>query len=285
MEEQGSRSEIELVIETPSIATTQDHQRASVTQHHHHHHHHRRLSITIAERSLSSILTRLHAGYFRICISLGGQALLWKTLAEQSNDSSSLLHVLRHVFHSPAIMVLWSFALFTLGVLSVLYILRCFFRFSMVKAEFSHHVGVNYLFAPWISCLLLLQSAPFSSPNNVSYLVLWWVFAVPVVALDVKVYGQWFTKGKQFLTAVANPTSQLSVIGNLVGARAAAQMGRQEIARSASGDATAGFLLVLRGTEHGELGLGLNIWKVRYCFEDAILSLALPFHVTGNVSD
>ncbi|CAK7326074.1 unnamed protein product [Dovyalis caffra] len=100
----------------------------------------------------------------------------------------------------------------------------------MVEAEFWHRVGVNYLFVPWISWLLLLQSAPFLAPKTVSYLVLWWVFAVPIVALDVKIYGQWFTKGKRFLPTFANPTSQLSVIGNLVGAQAAANMGWKESA-------------------------------------------------------
>ncbi|CAN1824214.1 S-type anion channel SLAH4 [Linum perenne] len=102
---------------------------------------------------------------------------------------------------------------------------------NMVKSEFSNHVAVNYLFAPWISWLLLLQSAPFLPPQtSLSYLVLWWVFAAPIVALDVKIYGQWFTKGKRFLSTVANPTSQLSVIGNLVGAQAAANMGWKESA-------------------------------------------------------
>ncbi|KAH6796298.1 hypothetical protein C2S51_037284 [Perilla frutescens var. frutescens] len=99
----------------------------------------------------------------------------------------------------------------------------------MIKAEFSHHVGVNYLFAPWISWLLVLESAPSVTPKHISFVVLWWVLAVPVVVLDLKIYGQWFTKGKKFLTAVANPTSHLSVVGNLVGARAAAKMGWHEI--------------------------------------------------------
>ncbi|KAD6794470.1 hypothetical protein E3N88_05366 [Mikania micrantha] len=42
------------------------------------------------------------------------------------------------------------------------------------------------------------------------------------------IYGQWFTKGKRFLSTVANPASQLSVVGNFVGAGAAAQMGWRE---------------------------------------------------------
>jgi len=101
----------------------------------------------------------------------------------------------------------------------------------LVKAEFLHHVGVNYLFAPWTSWLLLLQSSPiFIAPKTVPYLILWWAFSVPIIVLDVKVYGQWFTTEKRFLSMVANPTSQISVLGNLVGARAAARMGCKESA-------------------------------------------------------
>ncbi|KDP38581.1 hypothetical protein JCGZ_04506 [Jatropha curcas] len=193
---------------------------------------HKQLSKLATQRigqSLKSMLTRFHAGYFRISLSLGGQALLWKTLIVPT-DHANPLHHLFHLFHPTGCLVLWSFALFVLILLSLIYIMRCLFLLRMVKAEFSHHVGVNYLFAPWISWLLLLQSAPFMAPKTVSYLVLWWIFTVPVVALDIKIYGQWFTKGKRFLSMVANPTSQLSVIGNLVGAQAAANMGWKETA-------------------------------------------------------
>lgn len=222
MANQGSQSEIDLVIT--------DHKTASIAIEHNHNQ--QNLLIIIFNRSsksLKSMLTKFHAGYFRISLSLGGQALLWKTLTDPSHDSNAIRHVLR-MLHPSAFIALWSFALFTLLLLSLLYLLRCFFYFKLVKAEFLHHVGVNYLFAPWISWLLLLQTAPCMSPESVPYLVLWWVFAVPVVVLDVKIYGQWFTKGKQFLSTVANPTSQLSVIGNLVGAQAAARMGWKESA-------------------------------------------------------
>lgn len=181
------------------------------------------------QSSLSSVLTRIHAGYFRISLSLSSQALLWKILIEPIQDA----HALRRVFSLipyTAFTLLWSLALFTLVTLSLLYVLRCFFHFDMVKEEFLNHVGVNYLFAPWISWLLLLESSPFVPPAALHYKILWWVFVVPVVMLDVKIYGQWFTKGKRFLSTVANPTSQMSVIGNLVGAQAAAQMGWNESA-------------------------------------------------------
>lgn len=171
------------------------------------------------------VLTRFHAGYFRIALSLGCQALLWKILLQPHQDSRIAFSLQKFVFP-----ILWSFSLFILLLLSLLYLLKCIFFFPMIKAEFSHHVGVNYLFAPWISWLLILESAPFVAPHHVSFVVFWWLFFVPVVVLDVKIYGQWFTKGKTFLTAVANPTSHLSVIGNLIGARAAAKMGWREVA-------------------------------------------------------
>lgn len=197
------------------------------------------LSIRRVIMCVNSILTKFHAGYFRISLSLGGQALLWKTFAEtRDNDDEGTVISLSKIGHvrsmlqptSTAFILLWSLALLILVLLSTIYLLRCVFYFKMVKSEFTHHVGVNYLFAPWISWLLLLESAPFVAPKTAGYLVLWWVFAMPVVALDVKIYGQWFTKGKRFLSTVANPTSQLSVIGNLVGAQAAAHMGWKESA-------------------------------------------------------
>ncbi|KAK7351731.1 hypothetical protein VNO77_11392 [Canavalia gladiata] len=221
----GSRTEIELVVVDRSTSTV-------ISSHNDSFYNHQSASSMVANRSLmslSSVLTKFHAGYFRISLSLGGQALLWKTLIEPTNDTNTLRRVL-HTLPATAFLVLWSLALFILVLLSLLYLLRCLFFFKMVKVEFLHDVGVNYLFAPWISWLLLLQSAPFVAPKTATYLVLWWVFAVPVVVLDVKIYGQWFTKGKKFLSTVANPTSQMSVIGNLVGAQAAAHTGWKESA-------------------------------------------------------
>ncbi|KAK4286279.1 hypothetical protein QN277_002858 [Acacia crassicarpa] len=176
---------------------------------------------------LSRILSKIHAGYFRIALALASQALLWKILIEPIQDA----HDLRRLFSiipSTALILIWSVALATLVTLSFLYILRCFFHFNKVKNEFLNPVEVNYLFVPWISGLFLLQSSPHIPPTTVHYQVLWLVLVVPVVVLDVKIYGQWFTKGKRLLAIVANPASQLSVIGNLVGAQAAARMGWRE---------------------------------------------------------
>ncbi|KAL5714096.1 hypothetical protein ACHQM5_016104 [Ranunculus cassubicifolius] len=190
--------------------------------------------ITKKQRELQqprSILTRLHAGYFRISLSLCSQALIWKTLGEQRNDDLDDIRRVVQMLPSATFILLWAFSLFILSILSVLYTLKCIFYFDTVKAEFLDDVGVNYLFAPWISWLLLLEAAPFTPPQT-TYVILWWAIALPIVALDVKIYGQWFTKGRRFLSSVANPTSQLSVLGNLVCARTAAEIGWKEIAIS-----------------------------------------------------
>lgn len=135
------------------------------------------------------ILTKFHAGYFRITLSICSQALLRKNLSEPPNDAHVYRRML-NVLPSAAFILLWSLALLTLVSFSILYILKCFYIFESVKNEFLDHVGVNYLFAPWISWLLLLQSVPFFTPNTLYYLLLWWIFVVPIVALDVKIYGQ-----------------------------------------------------------------------------------------------
>uniref|UniRef100_A0A0D9UZ17 Uncharacterized protein n=1 Tax=Leersia perrieri TaxID=77586 RepID=A0A0D9UZ17_9ORYZ len=183
------------------------------------------------------MLTRFHAGYFRISLALSAQALLWRTLSDTSTsddnneDNPLLLGVaVARSLPSAAFVLLWSLALLTLVALCALYAARCLLRFQAVRAEFRHHVAMNYLFAPWISWLLLLQSAPpaFFPRGARSYQVLWWAFSLPIFALDVKIYGQWFTRGRKFLSMVANPASHITVIGNLVTARAAARMGWHE---------------------------------------------------------
>ncbi|KAL2522268.1 S-type anion channel SLAH1 [Forsythia ovata] len=220
METQKSQPEIQLAVATdePSATST------TPTAH--------SLSTTIPVHrslSLSPILTRIHAGYFRITLSLSCQALLCKILLQPNNHDSGITFHVSQLLYSTILIILWSFAFCILVLFSLLYALRCFFWFNLVKKEFLHHVGVNYLFAPWISWLLLLESSPFVTPKHNFFIIFWWVFAVPVLILDIKIYGQWFTKGKRILTAVANPTSQLSVVGNLVGARAAAKMGWREV--------------------------------------------------------
>ncbi|KAE8686379.1 Aspartic proteinase A2 [Hibiscus syriacus] len=50
------------------------------------------------------------------------------------------------------------------------------------------------------------------------------------ILLDIKIYRQWLTTEKLFLLVMTKPTSQISVIGNLVAARAAAELRWKESA-------------------------------------------------------
>lgn len=189
--------------------------------------------ILVAKQGAStSILTRLPAGYFRICLSFGAQVLLWSSSLSK-HQAHDLFHTTHYTLPSIAFLLLCWLCLCTLILLSLLYMIKCIFHFHLVKAEFSHHMGVNFLFVPLMSWLLLLLLQPMPLMNSsTDRMIFLWVFLIPILILDIKIYGQWFTTEKRFLSLVANPTSQLSVIGNLVSAWAAAHLGWKETAVS-----------------------------------------------------
>lgn len=175
--------------------------------------------------SSPSILTRINAGYFTICLSLGAQVLLLNALI--NNPKISLI---KTIIPNLSILMQW-FSFCTLTLISCLYTLKCIFHFSLVRAEFSHCIAFNFLFLPWISWLLLLRSLPprvvASLPHEI---VLLWILIAPVVILDVKIYGQWFTTERRSLSLVGNPSSHFPMMANFVGAWAAAGMGWKETA-------------------------------------------------------
>ncbi|XP_076920245.1 S-type anion channel SLAH4-like [Bidens hawaiensis] len=190
--------------------------------------------LTTIKSIIIPIIAKLHAGYFHIPLSLCFQTLLWKTLREPPEHAHHYRRMLR-ILPSHAFILMWCLSLFILVSLSILYILKCALLSNMVKQEYLNNINVNYLFAPWISCLILLQSCPFFAPktnNNYyyCYFILWCVFTLPIIILNVKIYGEWLTKGKRLLSTVANPASQLSMIGNFVAARVVAEMGWKESA-------------------------------------------------------
>jgi hypothetical protein len=138
------------------------------------------VDIAMLPSSQSSILTRLHAGYFKISLTLDAKALPWKITIEPTNDSQAPLT-------STAFVLLWCLALLVLITLSLLYIRRCFFHFQLVKAEFLHPIGVNFLYVPWISWLFMLKSAPLINLENLTYQVLWlgWLSGHPYTHLGM----------------------------------------------------------------------------------------------------
>ncbi|CAN6481904.1 unnamed protein product [Victoria cruziana] len=172
-------------------------------------------------------------------MALAGQALLWRTLS-----SGSFTHPWPLLLNSIVEKSFWLMAAVVLVSSSIAYLLKLIFHFDVVKAEFFDRWRVNYLFAPWIAALLLLLCLlPFGydrgtssgwegnkflnwgHPAPATTRALWCIFTAPVLLLEVKIYGQWFTKGKRFLSIVANPSTHLSLIGNFAAAQTAARFG------------------------------------------------------------
>ncbi|GLJ40142.1 hypothetical protein SUGI_0822650 [Cryptomeria japonica] len=157
---------------------------------------------------------------YRICLAVCSQALLWKTLGESSSLSSWRIR-------EPIQVGVWCLALATLITVSLIYGLKCIFYVGAVKEEYFHRVRVNYFFAPMISCMLLTLAVPPVIAKTVSPL-LCCLFVTPVILLEVRLYGKWFTGGKRVLAKNANPSQYLSVVGNFVGAMLAARVGWKE---------------------------------------------------------
>ncbi|MED6194461.1 hypothetical protein PIB30_028874 [Stylosanthes scabra] len=106
-QQQGSRCEIELVIERTTTShhnnnNNNNHENSSTNK------------MTIIAKhsilmSLNSVLTKFHAGYFRISLSLGGQALLWKTLTSgpATDDKNNVLRRVFHALNPTVFPILW----------------------------------------------------------------------------------------------------------------------------------------------------------------------------------
>lgn len=165
-------------------------------------------------------LLRFPISCFGICLGVGSQAVLWKTLAQ--TPSMEFLHV-------PDIinLVLWCVGLVTQITIFVVYTLKCIFYFEAVRREYDHPVRVNFFFAPWIACMFLSLGVP---PHITTSLhpAIWCVFMAPILCLELKIYGQWMSGGSRRLSKVANPSNYLAIVGNFVGALLGATTGWNE---------------------------------------------------------
>lgn len=167
-------------------------------------------------------LLRFPIGCFSICLGLGSQTVLWKTLS--SAHTMQFLHIPKHIN-----LILWCVALMTLFTVFTTYIMKCLFYFEAVRREFFHPVRINFFFAPWIACMFLTLGIPPAITTTI-HPIFWAFFMGPVFALELKIYGQWLSGGKRRLSRVANPSTHLSLLGNFVGALLAATVGWKEVA-------------------------------------------------------
>ncbi|KAJ0989284.1 hypothetical protein J5N97_007640 [Dioscorea zingiberensis] len=165
-------------------------------------------------------LLRFPVSSFGICLGVSSQAILWKTLA--TSPSTSFLHVSLTVN-----LVLWSISIALMGIVSFIYILKIIFYFEAVRREYYHPIRVNFFFAPWIACLFITIGLPPSVAVNL-HSSLWYILMVPILCLELKIYGQWLSGGQRQLSKVANPSNHLSIVGNFVGALLGASMGLKE---------------------------------------------------------
>nr|UWV48923.1 SLAC1-like protein 1 [Picea abies] len=172
------------------------------------------------DRKWHTFLHQFDIENYRICLALCSQPLLWKALEE-----SPSLHFWR-LRHSSQ-MAVWFFALVVLILVSLTYALKCLFCTDVVKQEYLDGVRVNYFFAPWISSMFLVLGFPPIADKLINPL-LWCAFAAPVIVLELKIYGQWFSGAERMLSKVSNPSTYQSIVGNFVGAMLAARVGWKE---------------------------------------------------------
>lgn len=165
---------------------------------------------------------RFPIGVFRISLGLGCQSILWRDLHK--------VPCMRFAHIPPTIFIVtWWPALLTLILLFLLYLCKCVVYLEAVRREFYHPVRVNYFFTPCIAAMFLAQTVPATISTTVNPVV-WCVLMTPIIALELKLYGQWLFGGERRLSKVANPSTHLSVVGNFVGAKLAAIVGWKEVA-------------------------------------------------------
>ncbi|KAJ0974591.1 hypothetical protein J5N97_016556 [Dioscorea zingiberensis] len=180
--------------------------------------------ILLPKDELWPFLLRFPIGCFGMCLGLGSQSILWRSL--------STSHSLRFLSIPPLInIILWFLALTLLLAVSITYSLKSLFFFQAIRREYFHPVRINFFFAPWIACMFLTLGAPPSLFPNPPHPALWCAFMAPIFLLELKIYGQWLSGGKRRLCKVANPSSHLSVVGNFVGAILASKVGWLEPAK------------------------------------------------------
>ncbi|KAH7441717.1 hypothetical protein KP509_03G050700 [Ceratopteris richardii] len=167
-------------------------------------------------------LLRFPISCFGINLGLASQAILWKILASDGH---------LWFFHVPFVIstVLWSIAVFALAVIGFTYALKCIFYFEAVRREFGHPIRLNFFFAPWIACILLAVGVP-PTISTAVYPGVSLAFVLPIFILDLKIYGEWISGGERRLCKIANPSTQLSILGNFMGALLIATIGYSELA-------------------------------------------------------
>ncbi|KAK4489590.1 hypothetical protein RD792_005402 [Penstemon davidsonii] len=176
--------------------------------------------ILLPEDQQWPFLLRFPIVSFGICLGVSSQAIMWKALA--FSPTAKFLHV------SPNInIIMWFISAALMLIVTSIYVLKVIFYFEAVRREYCHPIRVNFFFAPWTTFLFLALGIP-SSISPTLHVSLWYVLMTPILLMELKIYGRWMSGSTRRLSKVANPTNNLSVIGNFVGALLGASMGLKE---------------------------------------------------------
>ncbi|KAG9448427.1 hypothetical protein H6P81_014555 [Aristolochia fimbriata] len=166
-------------------------------------------------------LMRFPISSFGICLGVSSQAILWKTLS--TCQCTKFLHI-----HPDVNLVLWCISVALTLIIACIYSLKIVFFFEAVRREYYHPIRVNFFFAPWIALLFLCLGLPPHIVATTLPAFLWYLLMVPILCLELKIYGQWMSGGQRRLSKVANPSNHLSIVGNFVGSLLGASMGLKE---------------------------------------------------------
>ncbi|XP_078446002.1 S-type anion channel SLAH2-like [Wolffia australiana] len=166
-------------------------------------------------------LLRFPISSFGICMGMGSQAILWKTLA--ASPATKFLRI-----SSLVNILLWCTSLLLMIAISVTYALKAVFYLEAVRREFYHPVRMNFFFAPWIAVLFLFLGLPEVVHVDFHGGAAWYCLMAPILFLELKIYGQWMSGGQRRLSRVANPSNHLAIVGNFVGALLGASLGLKE---------------------------------------------------------
>uniref|UniRef100_A0A0D3AXZ2 S-type anion channel SLAH3 n=1 Tax=Brassica oleracea var. oleracea TaxID=109376 RepID=A0A0D3AXZ2_BRAOL len=130
-------------------------------------------------------LLRFPISTFGVCLGVGSQAIMWKTLA--TAKPTKFLHVSLWIHRS-----LWFISVALVLIIATIYLLKIILYFEAVRREYYHPIRINFFFAPFISLLFLALAVP---PFIVTDLpqFLWYVLIFPFICLELKIYGQWMS--------------------------------------------------------------------------------------------
>lgn len=177
------------------------------------------------------------------------QSIVWKALATGSVHEWAAIPI-------AVAWVWWVLGLALLVAVSVAYAAKAFWWRGAVLREFAHPIRSNFFAAPLLATMFLMMGWPSgaergsASPGQPQALVSVVMAAWAVYA--VLTYRRWiFSTGGGNTMQDSNPAYQVSIVGNILGARLLAQAGLPELAELA-------------------LTVGMLLWIVMVCtlFQD-----------------